>query len=432
MTLYQIFQMAWCSQRLMRSQWWPRAKLGSHQRVRLRRLLQSAYRDVPFYAKLYRKQPTELEELPIIEKSDLQAADISEQLSSRANPSELQRMSTSGSTGQPLSVHFRPAEFVAAHRASFARFYRLYGRRLNDVVAYFGPGRSLTSAKRSLLSRIIPHRFIHIDSFAPIDEQIDALCSIQPGVITGYTSTLERIARAVIDRGIESVRPHLVYTGAETLTPRTRPLVRQAFDTDLRDTYNCIEVGNIAWECPSGSGLYHVNDDALVVEVVDAAGQHVEHGSVGDIVITSLTNFTQPLIRYRIGDMVRLAARSCSCGRSLTTLETISGRKAESLELPDGRLITPLYFWRLFRDCHAIRQFQVVQKSATELILRIVRDVEDADVEAERQELERDLKFFKVRLEYVDQVEMPSNGKVRTFIPLPSSQTKTNYSHSPP
>jgi phenylacetate-CoA ligase len=65
------------------------------------------------------------------------------------------------------------------------------------------------------------------------------------------------------------------------------------------------------------------------LEVVDAGGWALPAGEEGQIVITCLTNYAMPLIRYAIGDAGSLApAGTCICGRDcqrLTTLHAHTG-----------------------------------------------------------------------------------------------------------
>lgn len=76
--------------------------------------------------------------------------------------------------------------------------------------------------------------------------------------------------------------------------------------------------------CPFGHG-YHVNAEAVLLEVVDANGLPVPPGEPGRAVITPFASTALPLIRYDQGDIV-IAGTTCECGRALPHLEAISGR----------------------------------------------------------------------------------------------------------
>src|SRR5207244_11937336 len=91
-------------------------------------------------------------------------------------------------------------------------------------------------------------------------------------------------------------------------------------------------------ECPEHSGL-HVNADGVLIEIV-AGGRPAPPGTPGAIVVTDLSNFAMPLIRYQIGDVGVLADRACPCGRGLPLLESIEGREADYVVTADGRLVS--------------------------------------------------------------------------------------------
>ena len=430
MNLTQFAKLIWLNRQLMKSQWWPREQIEIAQDNLIGKLVQKSYAETAFYRDRMRKNgisPDEvrdrqsLTELAPTPKDEYLQAIDEDKLSVRSDRAGLMSVSTSGSTGSPCTIHFTPNEFIAAHRATYSRFYRLYGRSLLHSVAYIGPGRSLNAARRSLLSKLIPHRFYSIDSYSPLDDQVDFLIELNADLIMGYTDAIDRVASRIVDKQIESVRPNSVYTGASMLGPRTREVVRKAFGADLYDTFSCNEFGNIAWECPSRSGLYHGNDEMMLLEVVDRADNPVAPGQQGELLVTSLTNFTQPLIRYRLGDYVETADEPCNCGRSLTSFRSIEGRKTESLSLPDGRDISGNYFGRQLRLRSDIARFQVVQLDETNLLLKVVKLGETVDLSPDIEEFEKDLKVFKIQVEFVNEIRSGRNSKARVLIPLQSS-----------
>ena len=106
------------------------------------------------------------------------------------------------------------------------------------------------------------------------------------------------------------------------------------------DTYSSQEVGVIAIECPQGDG-YHAMSEGLVVEVLRDDGEPCAAGETGHVVVTDLTNFATPLIRYDLADLAE-AAGPCACGRGLPRIRRILGRERNLLRLPDGRRFWPL------------------------------------------------------------------------------------------
>ena len=95
--------------------------------------------------------------------------------------------------------------------------------------------------------------------------------------------------------------------------------IEWAFGCRLFDLYGSSEVGSIAAECP-GCGRYVVPDEVVHVEVIQ------QNGGLGDVVVTSLTNYGMPFIRYALGDLASGIREGCDCGRAHTTLSSVQGR----------------------------------------------------------------------------------------------------------
>jgi phenylacetate-CoA ligase len=99
--------------------------------------------------------------------------------------------------------------------------------------------------------------------------------------------------------------------------------------------YGTSELANIATGCGRSPGM-HVFEDVFVVEVL-RNGKPVKAGEVGRLAVTDLINMAMPLIRYDVGDVGRLHAGPCPCGRQTPRLE-ILGRSQETLDAPTGPL----------------------------------------------------------------------------------------------
>jgi phenylacetate-CoA ligase len=89
-----------------------------------------------------------------------------------------------------------------------------------------------------------------------------------------------------------------------------------------------------------------------------------------------------PLLRYRIGDLVRLSDDACPCGRTLPLLASVEGRsQRQYIVTPDGRFVHAVPFAYFMEERQLagvpIRQFQIVQHDVRTLDVRIVLDVVD-------------------------------------------------------
>jgi phenylacetate-CoA ligase len=134
--------------------------------------------------------------------------------------------------------------------------------------------------------------------------------------------------------------------------------------------YSSQEAGIIALQCPA-SGLYHVQSESLLVEVLDDEGLPCKPGETGRIIITDLHNFATPLIRYEIRDYAEVAA-PCACGRGLPALARILGRRRNMVVFPNGERHWPLVGAYRFREIADIRQYQLVQHTTDDVEVKLV------------------------------------------------------------
>ena len=163
-----------------------------------------------------------------------------------------------------------------------------------------------------------------------------------------------------------------VRTIGETLSGGLKARCWSDFGVKTVDLYSSQEVGVIALQCPV-SGLYHVQAESLIVEVLNDDGAPCKEGETGRVVITDLHNFAMPIIRYEIRDYAEVGG-PCPCGRGLPTLKRILGRRRNMVTLPDGSRHWPAMGFHAFRDIAPIRQYQGVQRTLDTVEMNLVVD----------------------------------------------------------
>jgi len=134
---------------------------------------------------------------------------------------------------------------------------------------------------------------------------------------------------------------------AGVLYPEVQARISEVFHAKIFNRYGSQEVSDIACNCKKGEGL-HLIPDIYYLEIVDDEGRRVKSGKQGNIIITLLTNYTMPLIRYRIEDRGILSEKVCSCGRGLPLLEKIVGRIRENFKNKFGDYVNGGVFIDLF------------------------------------------------------------------------------------
>jgi len=410
-------------------QWFAPNRLTELRRERLRRLLQVAAA-TPYYREAFGRagltsrdleQPDIVERLPILEKRTLQERG-SDLLTTQVTEDTV-TVGTSGSTGQPLRVH-RSAIDQAHISAAWARIFRAYGRRTFDRQVNIGSGRSVAKKGPAAVLRKLGVLQVHqLSSFDPLDQQLDVLRRVKPQLLSAYGIGLELIAEAVVSAGISDIRPRVVYTSGTALSPRGRLLAERAFGRKPLDVYAANEVGPIAWECPAQPGALHLNDDVQITELLDDQGNPAAPGEVGQVVVTQLMCHTQPLIRYRIGDLARLRTESCSCGRGLRLMSPVLGRTQHTIRAPDGRTLNTVVVSAIMGGVPEIKRYQVRQTGPRDLLLLIIPGAgwsPSAEDAIHRGFQERLGNAFRYDLLLVDDIRLAPSGKFQTVVPLPA------------
>ena len=136
-------------------------------------------------------------------------------------------------------------------------------------------------------------------------------------------------------------------------------------------TYTATETGLMGWQCSGGA--LHVFEDNAIVEIVDAADRPTQ--AAGEIVVTDLTNWATPIIRYRgLGDLGRWDSQTCPCGDTGRVLAGLEGRSTELLLRPDGAWTSPYSLTNALEKIDGIHHCQIVQHDARRLEVLVVRD----------------------------------------------------------
>jgi phenylacetate-CoA ligase len=408
---------------LCTSQWLPREELQALQLRELNRVIALARETVPLYAGrgLPDRPLSRLEEirrLPLLTKEELQqpAAMIT---SSRSRGVRLEEVHTGGTTGKPLTIYCDRGT-LQRNYAFFARFREWAGVQPDARVATFA-GRTLVPPtqesppywRRNAAANSLLFSSYHI-SPRTVEAYVKALEAFRPALIDSYPSSLEPIARHILNRGGTSHRPAAIITSSETLIPEVRELIERAFSTRIFDHYGAAEMAALVTQCEAGS--YHVNSEFGIIEVL-RDGQPVGPGESGDLVATGFINPVMPLIRYATGDTAVQGDGTCRCGRALPTLLGLEGRRDDVLITPDGRRIGRLD--PIFKAVSSLHETRIVQDAPDHVRVEMVLhdDLPAEDAASLRRELANRLgPLMRVDLVRVSQLPRTARGKLRSVV----------------
>jgi phenylacetate-coenzyme A ligase PaaK-like adenylate-forming protein len=412
-----------------------REKLKKIQRKRLRALVDYARKHSPFYGELYAGLGKDwiLEDLPPVTKPQLMAR-FDDVLTDRAvtmarvraftkDLDNVGRMldgkylvfQTSGSTGHPAVVLYdKEAVDVASAVAAFRTFARkedlkkfmAHGKRTAGVFADHGFYLACGMSRYLQLQMPGQRTKITVDVNGPEEEIAKALNDFQPAMLSGYPSNLALLA----DYAGLHIHPDVVITGGERLTDAVRRKLSDRFGCYVQTHYSCTEGGELACECAQGH--LHINEDWVILEAVDREGKPVAPGVKSDrVFITNLSNFIQPFIRYELTDRIIVHDEGCPCGRTTRWVE-IEGRTDDILTFGGGVRVAPMSLYKVLEEVPALRRFQLVQRSADVVELRLLADDPETAFAAAKGALETFFESKEIRVEVLPSDTPPSPDPV--------------------
>lgn len=401
-------------------------ELDSYRNERLARLLWHAYVNVPYYRELFLRSnltPADistvdkLETFPLLSKTDV-LNNIHFRMFDRGYiPSQLHKISTSGSTGSPSTTYAERTQLEVRH-ATTMRSAEWTGWRVGDRqmrLWHQTLGMSRSQAFREKFDALLIRRKF-IPAFEMTEDRVRELTSkinrFKPVLIDGYAESLNFLANYFNGALAPSHKPKAVMSSAQMLTSQTRGQIESGLGAQVFDKYGAREFSGIAYECVEG--VHHVMDDSYIVEVL-RNGKRAKAGELGEVVITDLNNFAVPLIRYRIGDLA-IAGKTgkCNCGSSFSQIGEIQGRTQALVFCANGRWLPGTFFAHFFKDYeHQVKFFQIVQSKKHEFSLKIVKA--DSWTAGGTQSMLEDLMEFVgetlVSIQYVDSIPLLKTGK---------------------
>ena len=307
------------------------------QQQRLRELVAYAREKSPYLAKLYADLPENftLTDLPIVYKKDLlenfddyvtdrniHMQDVLKYVDRPTDDTSLllgqySALKTSGSTGKPLPM-VRDDYHNKIHGQMMGQ--RLMGGIPLEVlslkhhhhasVIHLANGASSYTAflRTKAAFPEMAHNLMGLSCLDSVNHLVEQLNEFQPTTITGYPSMLVPLAVEQM-KGNLKLDVKMICTSSEMLTEKDYQALREAFHCPVLNNYCMTEGGEVAMT--RGSSHLHINEDWVIVEPVDKdmnlLGESDEWSA--GLLITDLTNYVQPIIRYYVSDVIRISRK---------------------------------------------------------------------------------------------------------------------------
>lgn len=321
----------------------PREEMQQLQLSRLKHQCERVYANVPFYRKAFDdtgicpadiNSLDDLTKLPFTEKQDLRNG-YPYQLFAVPKDTVVRLHASSGTTGRATVVGYTKrdvdnwAELMARSLAAagltsqdFIHNAYGYGLFTGGLGAHYGAER--------LGATIIPV------SGGGTKRQVQLLRDFGATGITCTPSYALYLHDAAREQGVDirELPLRVGVFGAEPWTDEMRAEIERKLGITAVNVYGLSEImgPGVAQECADAKCGMHIWEDHFLPEIIDPiTGAPLPPGSVGELVLTTLTKEAVPLIRYRTRDLTSLDYTPCVCGRSHARISRILGRSDDML-----------------------------------------------------------------------------------------------------
>lgn len=411
---------------LLESQHWSTQRLRDYQDEQLRRLIDHAYRTIPYYRKVMEERglkpadiagKDDLPKLPILTKADVRA-NVDRMVSSAFDRRRLIKHHTSGTTGTSLEF-WTTLEAQQFQWALWWRHRSWLGLNHTDRVATFS-GQPVVPQRQSrppYWRHVWPMNQLYLSvyhmSSQTVSDYARAIEQFRPQYMSGYPSSMFLFATLLEEHGIIlSHRPSWVTTGAETMLPWQKEKIERAIAP-------CSEHYGLAEQCGNLSrcerGIFHEDMEYGIIEPIPVNAD--DPAGACRLIQTGLTNWAMPFIRYDVGDVATYTRQPCPCGRPGATVQDIDGRIDSFIVLPNGRMLGRLA--NVFKGALNVVEGQVVQDQVGQMTVRIVPGPEYVDADGQRlvaRFRERVGPDMQIDIEKVDRIPRTRTGKIRLVV----------------
>ena len=403
--------------------------LSKFQEELLRNLLLHAYKNVPYYHRIFKEIGVVHDEIadlsnfsyiPILTKEIIRNEEL---ISKDYTTRKWYSNSTGGATGEPIK--FIQDDCYDKWKNATNKYYYQDMLGIDEInvkkIILWGSERDLFEGSIGLKPKISNWLTYtkFLNSFRMTEEDMEnyikIINSYKPDIIRGYTGSLYELCRYAERKNMTIYTPKILISAAETLRDEMRQKIETVIGTKIYNFYGSRESASIAGECEYG--LMHMFIFNNYVELLDNKNKPVKEGEEGRIIVTNLHNYSMPFIRYEIGDMAVLGPRKCKCGNPLPTLKTVTGRITEHFVKEDGTIIPAEFFISfigVFWKKGLIKKFQVIQEDYNKI--RFLAVLAGNINESEKKYIEDKIKVAmgkgcEITWDFVDDIPKTKSGK---------------------
>lgn len=268
---------------------------------------------------------------------------------------------TSGARGLFLVSDRERALWAGTVLAKFLPKGKLFGHR----IAFFL--RADNNLYETIDSKLI--RFRYFDLLKDMGENLSELADYRPTLLVAPPSVLLGIARAM-ERGELRINPEKVISVAEVLRAEDAAYLKAQFGLSvIHQAYQCTE-GFLGYVCECGN--FHLNEELVLIE-----REYLDETRFVPIV-TDFTRQSQPIVRYRLNDILVEKRGHCPCGNPATMIRYIEGREDDVFYFAGIRqkevAVFPDFISRCVIYAEGVQNYKVVQDGRAHVTVFLERE----------------------------------------------------------
>jgi phenylacetate-CoA ligase len=315
---------------------------------------------------------------------------------------------SSGSSGMPVSVYRSPAEYNKNRARALWYLVKAGMRPWHRILAVLPP--SQMSGRVSILQCFGFFQRTTVNYTMPIESIVDIILQKRINVIYGQKSFIRLIAEHFTDHHIDPPQLDVLNVGAERVDSYDREYLVKVFQPRrFSEFYGAVEPYLIAAKF---NGDYEVDYKAVFFSLRNQE----QSGDVtrGDLLVTSLINEAQPILKLDLGD--RVAVRHYDRLRNLeSTIAKVEGRSNDYLHLPGGGRISGATFYASLEYLSCMRQFKILQERENDCLIMLRLTDQRAENRAQVEAILDRLLGGRIayRTAYVDTIPIEPNGKFK-------------------
>lgn len=275
---------------------------------------------------------------------------------------------------------------------------------LNHKIAFFL--RADNNLYESINSSVIKFEFF--DLLNSMEDNLKKLNEYDPTILVAPASVLKTIAKAVL-KGEIRINPKKIISVAEVLNESDERFIKKVFKKKIIfQVYQCTE-GFLGYTCECGN--LHLNEDIVYIEK-----EYIEKNRFIPI-ITDFRRKSQPVIRYRLNDVLIESNKKCNCGNPSLIIKKIEGREDDIFVFTgesEDVLVYPDFISRCLVYVDDISEYRVVQldKNNIKIYIDKVNNDIKKNIIKEFKLLSKNKKFKLPNIEFV-KYEKDGNKKVK-------------------